>query len=329
MTGMAGDFSALIRPVPASAKWSDPAYFIWCGSMVRDERGMCHLFYSRWSKLFGFDAWVTHSDVAHAIADQPLGPYRHVDVALPPRGREFWDGLCTHNPTVHRFEDRYYLYYTGNTGDGTFWSHRNRQRIGVAVAESPDGPWRRSNAPLIDISADPDAPDALAVNNPAVTARPGGGYLMVYKAVAAKGEPPFGGPVVHLVAMADRPAGPFTKRYQPVFTKEGSDFPAEDPYIWHQDGEYRAIVKDMEGCFTSAGKSLALFESPNGVDWTPARHPLVTKVEILWDDGRRQTLQALERPQIWFEDGRPAVLFCAANDTTDWSHSFNVAIPLR
>ena len=48
----------------------------------------------------------------------------------------------THNPTVIRARGKYYLYYMGNTGDGSFWSHRNNQRIGVAVADKPEGPWR-------------------------------------------------------------------------------------------------------------------------------------------------------------------------------------------
>ncbi|MCX7010733.1 MAG: GDSL-type esterase/lipase family protein [Kiritimatiellaeota bacterium] len=97
------DFTALIQPAPATAKFSDPDYYIWCGTMVRGDDGKCHLFYSRWPHKNGFNAWVTHSEVAHAVGDSPLGPFKHKDVALPERGKEFWDGHCTHNPTVLRF----------------------------------------------------------------------------------------------------------------------------------------------------------------------------------------------------------------------------------
>ena len=48
-------------------------------------------------------------------------------------------------------------------------------------------------------------------SNPSVVVRPGGGMLMVYKAVGLKRALPFGGPVVHLVATSDHPTGPFTK----------------------------------------------------------------------------------------------------------------------
>jgi hypothetical protein len=111
------DLRAWLQPAPKSAQFSDPEYYIWCGSMVRDDAGKCHLFYSRWPRKLGFDAWASHSEIAHAVSDNPLGPYRHKDVAFPPRGKEFWDGLCTHDPTVMRFGSKYYLYYMGNTAD--------------------------------------------------------------------------------------------------------------------------------------------------------------------------------------------------------------------
>ena len=111
------DFAAMTQPVPATAKFSDPEYYIWCGTMVRGDDGKCHLFYSRWPRKLGFNAWVTHSEVAHAVGDTPLGTFTHRDVALPARGQEFWDGHCTHNPTVLRFGKKFYLYFMGNRGD--------------------------------------------------------------------------------------------------------------------------------------------------------------------------------------------------------------------
>lgn len=69
----------------------------------------------------------------------------------------------------------------GNRGDlaatqGLNWVHRNNQRIGVAVSDSPDGPWQRFDKPLVEPT--PGFHDALCCNNPSVTARPDGGYLM-------------------------------------------------------------------------------------------------------------------------------------------------------
>ncbi|WP_332368420.1 glycoside hydrolase family protein [Spirosoma telluris] len=224
------NIQAMLQPVPTTAVMSDSAYFIWCGTMVRGKDGICHLYYSRWRRELGFNAWVTHSEVAHATATDPLGPYVFQDVALPARGSQFWDGLCTHNPTVHEFNGKYYLYYMGNTGDGKNMKtlnfvHRNNQRIGVAVADSPGGPWIRTDTPLIDVSPDSTAPDALLTSNPSITQRPDGGFLMVYKAVGKKRPGVFGGPVVHMVATSNSPTGPFTKYPQPYLMPKARTSP--------------------------------------------------------------------------------------------------------
>ncbi|MRR52863.1 MAG: hypothetical protein EG825_18490, partial [Rhodocyclaceae bacterium] len=163
----------MLQPAPATARFTHAEYNIWCGSAVKGEDGQYHLFYSRWPRALGHKAWVTHSEVAHAISDSPFGPWQHRDVALPARGTNYWDGSCTHNPTVLRFGRKFYLYYMGNYGDSIAraplnWEHRNRQRIGVAVAETPNGPWQRFDRPVLDVSADTNAPDALVVNNPSV-----------------------------------------------------------------------------------------------------------------------------------------------------------------
>lgn len=333
----APNLAAMIQPAPESAKFIDPDYYIWCGSVVRGDDRKYHMFYSRWPRRLGHSAWVTHSEIAHAVADSPNGPFRHSEVVLPRRGKKFWDGLCTHNPTILRAGERYYLYYMGNTGDDQAmptlnWTHRNNQRIGVAVAESPFGPWQRFDQPLVDISADSNAPDSLVANNPAVARRPDGGYLMVYKAVGKQRPLPFGGPVVHLTATADSPTGPFTKQLKPIFTAPGVDFPAEDPFVYwdYAAGRYLAIVKDMSGHFTRAGKSLALWESHNGFDWKLSGHPLVSTTQILWEDGRSQRLNSLERPQLVFSpDGRPQTLLVAVDEEPSRPHSYNVQIPLK
>jgi len=328
------DFHAMLQPVPSSAVFRDAEYNVWCGSAVKGDDGKCHLFYSRWPRKLGHKAWVTHSEIAYAVADTPFGPYKHVDVILPARGKEFWDGMCTHNPTVLRAKDgKFYLYYMGNTGDGVVmkplnWIHRNNQRIGVAVADKPEGPWQRFDKPVLDVSNEPDAYDALMVSNPSVAERPEGGFLMVYKGVAKKNKPPFGGPVYHLVATSDSATGPFKKYPKPIFGKEGVAFAAEDPFIWSEGGQYLAVVKDNEGNFTGKGYSLALFESADGIDWKQAKHVFVTTPEIRWADGRVQKLNALERPQLYRENGKHVALFCAGAENKDRDGSFNVQIPL-
>lgn len=335
------DFQQMLQPVPRHAYFEMDDWYVWGASMVRDDEGVCHLFFSRWPKSRGFDAWVTHSEIAHAAAADPLGPYEFQDVALPARPG-YWDADVTHNPTALKIGARYYLYYMGNSGrglwtkspfdqkvliDDEWWYHRNQQRIGVAVADHPRGPWRRLDKPVVGIN--PDSWDCLIASNPAVTVAPDGRVLMVYKTVS-QGEMPFGGNVYHAAAFANDPLGPFTKHSEPILTSDSVKFPTEDPYLWWQDGRYWVIAKDMNGYFTGAGMSLALFESSNGTDWQPAAKPLASTLQIDWADGPATVVHRLERPQLWLENGRPRVLFCAVHWGEEYPHklSGNVHIPL-
>lgn len=333
-TAKSTDLSKLLRPVPNTGIFINDSLYIWGGSLVKSlEDGMYHMYYSRWPKELKMEGWVTHSEIAHAVSNSPYGPFEFKDIAIGARDKELWDGLVAHNPTIHYFNGKYYLYYMGTTGDSyserEYWKFRNNQKIGVAVSESPFGPWVRQNKPLIDISANPDAHDALMVSNPAVTLMPDGKYLMVYKAAAKKGKAPMFGPVVHLTAVAESPEGPFIKQNQPIFTAEKNEFPAEDPYIWYDDSlkYYYAIVKDMNGAFTDVGKSLVLFISKDGFNWELAEHPLVSKLKVVMENGEILQLDKLERPQIYIENGQLVALLCAARINA--KHSFNIQIPLR
>ena len=331
------DFSSLLDAVPRHAVFSQPGYYVWGASVVKGKDGLYHMFYSRWKSELGFNAWVTHSEIAHAVSDRPDGPFTFKDVALPPRGAKYWDGLTTHNPTVQQFDGRYYLYYMGNTGDGVPMSklnftHRNNQRIGVAWAEHPDGPWHRMDKPLVDVSEDEMADDALMTSNPSVTKMQNGRYLIVYKAVAKHGELPFGGPVTHQAAIADTPLGPVTKIRRRIFYKEGEHFPAEDPFVWYHPGSslYYAIVKDMHGSFTGQGVSLAFFVSEDGLNWEPSENPLASRLEIRWEDGTTDKVKNLERAQVLTDNGDPVMLYCAcAKEDPFTSETFNVHIPLK
>lgn len=332
------NLAGALGKVPGTAFLEEPGYFVWGASMLRDTEGTCHLLYSRWPHGMGFHAWVTHSEIAHAVSANPLGPYEPADVALAPRGIPFWDGLCTHSPTAIAVDGKYYLYYMGTHGlkppkpalewEDFNFEFRNNQRLGVAVAEHPAGPWRRLDAPIIDVSMEPEAPDALCTANPAVTQRREGDFLMVYKAVARREALPFGGPVVHCMALAQRPEGPFVKQPGLAFTVPGDSFPAEDPFIWYHGEQdlYYAVLKDMRGAFTGVGPSLALFFSRDGLDWSAAKYPLVCGTEIPWALGKEK-VSRLERPQIWLEGGCPRLLFCAVR--RDDGHAFNVHIPLE
>ena len=167
------------------------------------------------------------------------------------RGRDFWDGAVTHNPNILTKDGKLYLFYMGNNGDGKYQTHRNNQRIGVAVANKPEGPWKRLDRPIIDVSPDKSAFDSLCVTNPAAAVRPDGGILVIYKAVQYVEGKPMGGNVRYGAALADNPEGPYTKAAGNIFEAEGEDAKktwmlAEDPFIWFSrqyGNQYYAIAR--------------------------------------------------------------------------------------
>jgi hypothetical protein len=329
------DLAGSMRPIPATAAFSDPGYYVWCGTMIRGGDGRYHLYYSRWKLSDGFQSWVTRSEVAHAVGDSPEGPFVFHDVALPARGARFWDGLVTHNPMIHRFGGKYYLYYMGDTGDGVVmrdlnWGMRNQQRVGVAVADDPNGPWKRFDKPLIDVSADPSAPDSLCTNNPSLTQGRDGRYYLLYKAVGREKPLPFGGPVVHLMAVSDSPTGPFKKDPTPLLTVPGNNFPFEDPFLWFdaQRDLYFVILKDNKGIVSGLGhSSLILYESKDATHWKASEHLLVSDLKLNWEGGRTQKVDNLERPQLSFDKaGNPIALIVAIR--VGEQPTFNVRIPL-
>jgi len=340
------DLGARVQPVPPAAHFSHPDWHIWCGAPIQGDDGKFHLLYSRWPVAVGFaPGWAIHSEIAYAVADQPLGPYRHVNVALPARGinpatgRKYWDGDVTHNPNILRHPNgKYYLYYMGNHGDGTSYPmHRNHQRIGLAVADRPEGPWRRFDQPIVDINPDPTAFDSLCVTNPAAAVRPDGGILLIYKAVQIIEGKPMGGNVRYGAALADSPEGRYIKTPGRIFETDtpaaaGHWMLAEDPYLWHDardGGAYYAVARDVVGTFTGNAGGLALFRSADGLQWTAATHPLVLGKRFTWADGSLGRTQ-VERPALLFVGQEPVALFGATDGyRKDGVGSFNVHIPLE
>ena len=339
------DLELMVQPVPPQGVFREAGYHIWCCTLTRGDDGKYHIFYSRWPLELHHRAWVTHCEVAHAVGDSSLGPFKFSDVALPARGAPYWDGSCTHNPTVFRGRDgKYYLYHMGNTGDGKDvvplnTVHRNNQRIGVAIADSPYGPWKRFDKPALDVSAAPEAPDALMVSNPAVTERPEGGYLMIYKGVSRPSDAHPRGVVSFFVATGDKPGGPFKKHLKEVMSEAQLGVVTEDPCVWRGADRYWCIMR-LNGTavrqdtgtyrFSREGKSLVLFESFDGLDWSPAKHAHIVDLNMKWEGEKKLQPICIERPQIYLENGKPAVLICASTEKPkNVDGSFDIFIPLR
>ncbi|UII75357.1 glycoside hydrolase family protein [Flagellimonas sp. HMM57] len=319
---------------------SEEGYNVWGTNILKGKDGKYHAIYSRWPKSRGHHGWATHSEIAHAISDSLTGPYKFQNLVLPPRGKEYWDGDCTHNPHVVVYEGRYYLYYMGNHGSGywgttpgmpsmkddQWWVNRNHQRIGVAVTDDLNDEWERFDKPLIDIDA-----TRRLVSTPVVSIRPDGKFLMVYKYVKEK-EGMYGGKVVHVTALSNAPLGPFKDTGKPFIEAKTSKFALDDHVEWFQDGHYYCIGKDHDGSLTSYSKgTMVLYTSDEeGLDWSLAEQPLVLKAgKLFWTDNSETLCErTADMPKLYFEGGIPKALIIAVlpKDSED---SFSVVMPFK
>lgn len=169
---------------------SDSAHFIleskdsivWGCAPIYDDEGKVHVYYSTWKKE---DNWLIHSKIAHAVADHPEGPYKKLGIILEGRKGK-WDANTIHNPSIYRVDGKYVLLYIGNdTTQQDNWRAKaksaNTQRVGMAIADNPYGPWKRFDKPMIDVSPDTMAWDGYCTVNPGFLKHPNGEYWIYYR----------------------------------------------------------------------------------------------------------------------------------------------------
>lgn len=333
-----------ILPAPKNGGFQDPDYWIWGASVIKGEDGKYHMFASRWPKTVNFGNWVTNSEVVHAIAETPVGPYEALEVVLPTRGKEFWDGMCTHNPRVIKYKDQYLLYHFGNTYSFDKPTPENpdvprdkwreawmNKRIGLAISDSVYGPWKRLDKPVIEPR--PGRWDASITSNPApVVNEKTGEILLMYKS-STEGLTP---PLLLGVSSSSTPEGPYQRlSEEPIFRFETADnnlIDVEDPYIWWTGKQYEAIIKDRSGeiCGEEGGGIHAW--SKDGIKWQLFDKLKAYSREILWDDRTKTHQNHFERPFLLIEDGIPTHLFAATGTgpkAWNFDRTWNMVIPLK
>lgn len=321
--------STCLKPIPSAGVFRQDGWHLWGGTALFHENRWYRIF-ARWKKEAGFNAWVTHSEIAGAVGDGSLGPWSEIRTLLGRSDASDWDHNF-HNPFLVMFDGRFWLFYTGTRGNGEFWNHRNNQRIGVAVADHPLGPYERLPAPVIDVSS--GGWDHLITACPIVSRGPDGLFRMIYKGVS-DGPAPFGGTVRMGLAIAEHPSGPWKKQKGNFFCKDGVQFTTDDNYFWYQDGSYWAIVKDYGGHYQDQEKkALVVFSSPDAIHWEPVSpDPVLSTFSLMFDDGKRRPFFRVEQPQLVFDSSGRSIALCLSikekPDKEDEDLSYTVMVPL-
>ena len=334
-------FIERLLPAPLDGGFAQPDHWVWCGSVIRDDRRRYHMFASMWSRRVPFNPnWLTNSIVVRAESATPEGPYQYIEPVLSPRDARQWDGRMTHNPTIHRCPrtGRYLLFYTGSTYRGPEptagppteeqrLEARANQRIGLAIADRPAGPWQRCDRPILEPR--PGHWDALLTTNPAPCLLPDGSLLLAYKSTAAPRAP-----LQYGMARADRYDAPYTRlQDEPLLAKATlSSVSYEDAYLWRSPCDFEMLFNDMTGHFTGEDHAGAHALSEDGLHWRLAAAPKAYSRTVRWADGSVTTQGSFERPQLLIQDGKPTHLFAATADGPGgfWNatRTWNMVVPL-
>ncbi|AOS44491.1 Alpha-L-fucosidase [Lacunisphaera limnophila] len=325
-------FRDRVLPAPLDGGFRQPDYWVWCGTVVKGDDGKFHHYASRWSRGLPFGPhWLTNSEVVHSVADRAEGPYVFSDLALPPRGEEFWDGRMTHNPVVRKIGAKYYLYYTGTTYAGPTpepgkpvtetsalkLDAHDGERVGLATADSPYGPWQRRDQPILEVR--PNSWEQYLISNASPLVLPDASVLLYYKGVEKLRHHAIG------VARAATVDGPYERLSEKPFEVGVG---AEDPTMWFENGRYHALMLDHD--YKYSNKEIYHATSPDGLKWSVDPNPVALSKDYLWADGSRRKMNSTERPQILVQDGVATHLFFATGETIDGKRqTWNQVVPLR
>lgn len=328
---------------PVGGGFEQKDYWVWGSSVIKGEDNKYHMFVSRWKKKYGFGAWVTRSEIARCTSTSPEGPYEFQEIVLQPRGKEYFDGLVTHNPRVVKYRDFYLLFYFGTTydfpqpekeGDTSHEQWRSawfNKRIGMAYSKSLEGPWTRLDKPVIEPR--PGHWDATITSNPSpVVNEQTGEILLIYKSSRGLGKEP----LLLGVAKAKNMFGPYERLSQePIFKfgigeKRRND--VEDPFVWWNEDHYELIMKDRFGhvCGEEGGGVHAW--SKDGVNWKLKKKMHAYTRDVKWSDGKTIHHNHFERPFLLIEDGKPTHLFAATGmgaKAWQFERTWNMVIPFQ
>jgi len=303
------DFSKRLRPLGRILELE--GYYVWGCSPIVDTDNRFHVFFSRWDSKKGMGGWIKGSEIAHAVADHAAGPYKNIETILAPRGEGFWDATTCHNPHIQYAQGKYYLFYMGNSNGRT-----NTKRIGVAIAETLHGPWRRLDQPILE-PGEPGAWDDHCTSNPSFITYPDGSCWLYYKSWNTEeyehpSDPKIRGNRKYGLAVAKQPQGPYTKYSgNPIidYSKFGNNRQLEDGNVFMEDGKFYMLARDMGRFDHEVG---IILESDDGINWSEPKISYFGTSSYMEQPAAPPHLKKygrFERPQVLMQKGKPTHLF--------------------
>ena len=189
---------------------------------------------------------------------------------------------------------------------------RNRQRTGVAVSKSLNGPWKRQEKALLE----PSDPIHTLTVNPAITKGKDGKFYLIVKGDKDKTKWWIRN---QALAISDQPDGPFIIQPKPVIDY----LDTEDMSIWYDQKRERFF-----GVFhTNKGNGfIGMVTSEDGVNWKKSNEFVVMPKVLHMADGSLFKPDRIERPFVFYENGRAKALSLAVKNGDE---SFSVFLPIK
>lgn len=163
--------------------------------------GLYYVWYSKGKISPGYDATIWY-------ATSPDGrQWTEKGMALDKGEAGTWEGASVFTPNILVAEGRYWLFYTGTSRP--FKKPFNPDsKIGIAMSDSPDGPWERlTSNPALKNSNNREEFDSHLIDDACLIVRDGK-YWFYFKG-RQLGKPP--SKTKMGVAIADKPQGPYVK----------------------------------------------------------------------------------------------------------------------
>jgi hypothetical protein len=277
--------------VPVESGFRMEGYWVWGGSMIK-VGSTYHLFASRWIKRMDFPReYRFDSEIVRATSKSPTGPFKFEEVVIGERDSSFWDANMAHNPSIHKIGDEFVLFYIGSD----FTTYRENTEyllrlVGYASSKSIEGPWKRSDEPIIKEES----------NNPAVLIEDSRVLLLFRDA-----------PLRVAMAEADHYKGP----YKVVNNNVWPDCKLEDFYLFKSRHQYHLICEDNVGKVSGHERWGIHLYSDNGVDgWRRYDPVVVYDHEINYENDQTLHCTRRERPQLLIENGKITHLLTGVYD---------------
>ena len=228
-----GKEKGVTRRDPTTVLRIDGTYFVWYTRRKTDKdrniRNMPPFQEQTWdSPVYDWDL----AEIWYATSSDGFD-WQEQGVAVSRGPRDAYDGRSVFTPDVLMTNDRFYLYYQAVDYP---YTHRTRNTIGMSWADSPHGPWRRAEAPVLrpgqmgEWLGDDDSDDVIQygdwdshkVHDPFILLRDGR-YWLYYKGQPMGWTSKYAQGIAWGVAISDRPQGPFVKSALNPVTNSGHE----------------------------------------------------------------------------------------------------------